>query len=119
MPQDALDQVPGGGPQVPQDGFDATVVTMHDGDQAPDQAVANGQALDQVAVPDQVAVRMPEHIIIGTSKAHENNRADPYEKRQVDGETIYVCTKGSEWARTNERLVLRCEQNWWSYLDCL
>ena len=50
----------------------------------------------------------PEHLTIGTKKAFENNYAFPYEKTQIDSETIYVCTKGSQWARTSEVLVLRC-----------
>ena len=51
---------------------------------------------------------MPEHLTIGTTKAFARNYAYPYEKKQIGPETIYVCTKGSEWARTNEVLVLRC-----------
>ena len=49
---------------------------------------------------------MPEHLTIGTKKAFENNYAFPYEKTQIGSETIYVCTKGSQWARTGEVLVL-------------
>ena len=49
---------------------------------------------------------MPEHLTIGTKKAFERNYAFPYEKTQIGLETIYVCTKGSQWARTNEVLVL-------------
>ena len=52
---------------------------------------------------------MPERLTIGTRKAFENNYAFPYEKKQIGSETIYVCTKGNEWARSNEVLVLRCE----------
>ena len=51
---------------------------------------------------------MPEHLTIGTKKAFENNYPFPYEKTQIGSETIYVCTKGSQWARTSEVLVLRC-----------
>ena len=51
---------------------------------------------------------MPEHLTIGTKKAFEKNYAFPYEKKQIGSETIYVCTKGSQWARTSEVLVLRC-----------
>ena len=49
---------------------------------------------------------MPERLTIGTKKAFEGNYAFPYEKRQIDAETIYVCNKGSEWARANEVLIL-------------
>ena len=67
----------------------------------------------QLAVPDGPQVpgksqQMPEHLTIGTQKAFENNYAFPYQKTQIGSETIYVCTKGSEWARTSEVLVLRC-----------
>ena len=56
---------------------------------------------------------MPERLTIGTQKAFENNYPFPYEKKQIGSETIYVCTKGSEWARGNEVLVLRCEGETW------
>ena len=44
---------------------------------------------------------------IGTKRAFENNYAYKYEKKIIDGETLFVCEKGSEWARPNEVLVLR------------
>ena len=59
----------------------------------------------------------PEHLTIGTQKAFENNYPFPYEKKQIGSETIYVCTKGSEWARGNEVLVLRCEGETWTAFD--
>ena len=55
----------------------------------------------------QLAVPMPEHLTIGTKKAFENNYSFPYAKKQIGSETIYVCCKGSQWARTGEILVLR------------
>ena len=60
---------------------------------------------------------MPERLTIGTKKAFEKNYAFPYEKKQIGSETIYVCTKGSEWARTNEVLVLRCVTGTWTAFD--
>ena len=60
---------------------------------------------------------MPESLTIGTSKAFENNYPFPYEKRQIGSETIYVCSKGSEWARRNEVLVLRCVEGTWIAFD--
>ena len=85
-------QVPGGDQQMPQDG--------------------------QLAVPDgQLAVQMPERLTIGTKKAFEKNYPFPYEMKQIGSETIYVCTKGSEWARRNEVLVLRCETGTWTAFD--
>ena len=60
---------------------------------------------------------MPEHLIIGTQKAFEKNYAFPYEKKQIGSETIYVCNKGSDWARSNEVLVLRCENGTWTAFD--
>ena len=67
----------------------------------------------QLAVPDGPQVpgggqHMPERLTIGTKKAYEKNYPRPYEKKQIGSETIYVCTKGSDWARTHEVLVLRC-----------
>ena len=61
--------------------------------------------------------QMPERLTIGTKKAFEKNYPFPYEKKQIGSETIYVCTKGSEWARTNEVLVLRCETGTWTAFD--
>ena len=72
----------------------------------------------QLAVPDgQLAVQMPEHLTIGTKKAFEKNCPFPYEKKQIGSETIYVCSKGSDWARTNEVLVLRREGETWIAFD--
>ena len=101
-------QVPGGGQQMPQDAFDPF---PHDGG----QQEPGGSPL---AVPDgQLAVQMPERLTIGTKKAFEKNYPFPYEKKQIGSETIYVCTKGSEWARTNEVLVLRCVTGTWTAFD--
>ena len=52
--------------------------------------------------------QMPKHLTIGTRKAFENNNAYLYELTEIDSEPIYVCTKGSQWARAGEFLVLRC-----------
>ena len=56
---------------------------------------------------------MPEHLIIGTKNdlfpyLFAKNDPFPYQKRQIGLETIYVCNKGSQWARPGEVLVLRC-----------
>ena len=60
---------------------------------------------------------MPDRLTIGTKNAFEKNYPFPYEKKQIGSETIYVCTKGSEWARSNEVLVLRCEGETWTAFD--
>ena len=60
---------------------------------------------------------MPEHLTIGTQKAFKRNYAFPYEKKQIASETVYVCTKGSEKARSDEVLVLRCEKETWTAYD--
>ena len=93
-----------------------------DADPQDDGAAANsgsqlavpGDGGDQeMAVPDQPTpvTAAPEHITIGTTKAFRKNYPFPYEKKQINSETIYVCTKGSDWARRNEVLVLLCETN--------
>ena len=61
--------------------------------------------------------QMPERLTIGTKEAFEKNYTFPYEKKQIGLETIYVCNKGSEWARSNEVLVLRCEMGIWTAFD--
>ena len=61
--------------------------------------------------------QMPERLTIGTRKAFEKNYPFPYEKKKIGSETIYVCTKGSQWARSNEVLVLRCDKGSWTAFD--
>ena len=61
--------------------------------------------------------QMPAHLIIGATEAFANNSAYPYHKKQVGEETRYVCTKGSQWARTSEVLVLRCVHETWTAFD--
>ena len=52
---------------------------------------------------------MPEHLTIGTKEEFEENYALTYKKRLIASEIVYVCSKGSAWARTNEVVVMRCE----------
>ena len=59
----------------------------------------------------------PQKLCIGTCKAFEGGYAYAYEKKELGTETIYVCTKGSEWARNEEFLVLRCEGGIWTAYD--
>ena len=84
-------------------------------------AVPDGQQMSQdgqLAVLDgQLALQMPEHLTVGTKKAFQKNYAFPYQKKQIGSETIYVCTKGSEWARRDEVLVLRCDRGTWTAFD--
>ena len=61
--------------------------------------------------------QMPERLTIGTQNAFEKNYPFSCEKKQIGSETIYVCTKGSEWARSDEVLVLRCEGETWTAFD--
>ena len=60
---------------------------------------------------------MPERLIIGTKKAFDNNYPFPHQKKQIGAGIIYVCTKGSQWARTGEVLVMRCENETWAAFD--
>ena len=64
-----------------------------------------------------MAGQLPEHLTIGTLKAFEKNDAFTYEKQQINSEIIYICNKGSKWARTNEVLILRCQQGTWIAFD--
>ena len=98
-------QIGSGAQQVPQG---ALVPFPHDGGQ---QAPAGSQ----LALP--IGPQMPERLTIGTAKAFKNNYAFPYKKIQVEAEIIYVCNKGSEWARANEMLVLRCVDDIWTASD--
>ena len=60
---------------------------------------------------------MPERLTIGTKNAFARNYAFPYVKKQIGTETIYVCAKGSDEARSDEVLVLRCEGGTWTAFD--
>ena len=60
---------------------------------------------------------MPEHLTIGTKEEFEENYALTYKKRLVASEIVDVCNEGSAWARADEFLVLRCEQNIWTAYD--
>ena len=64
-----------------------------------------------------MATEGPAHLTIGTKKAFENNYPFPYQKHQIGLETIYVCNRGSQWARPSEVLVLRCSQGTWTAFD--
>ena len=60
---------------------------------------------------------MPERLTIGTGKAFERNYPFPYERTHIGSETFCVCTKGSQWARANEVLVLRSVTGTWTAFD--
>ena len=60
---------------------------------------------------------LPAHVTIGTEKAFQNNYAFPYKKENIGSDTIYVCNKGSEWARPGEVLFLQCENGTWTAFD--
>ena len=64
-----------------------------------------------------MATQLPEHLTIGTKKAFAKNYPYPYQKTQFGTETVYVCSKGSEWAQTGEVLVLRSNEGTWTAYD--
>ena len=64
-----------------------------------------------------MAGELPETLSIGTRKAFARDNAYPYAKEQIGSEIIYICNKGSEWARPHEVLVLRCENGTWTAYD--
>ena len=49
----------------------------------------------------------PEKITIGTQKAFKRGEEYHYEKMYISDEDLYVCNRGSQWAREGEKLVLR------------
>ena len=63
------------------------------------------------------AMTMPSQLAIGTRKAFANGYAFPYTQRTIGGETIYVCSKGSDFARADEFLVLRYDAGIWTAWD--
>ena len=60
---------------------------------------------------------MPEHLTIGTKTAFQKGYAFPYKKKKIASETVYVCDKGSDNAKKDEVLVLRCEDDIWTAYD--
>ena len=67
-------------------------------------------------MPEHLIIEMPEHLIIEMLE----HAAFLYERKEIGAETIYVCNKGSDWARSNEVLVLRCWHGTWTAFDgCL
>ena len=72
--------------------------------------------------PDGPEVRrggeeMPDRLTIGTDKAFARGHAFSGEKKQIGSETIYICSKGSQWARPSEVLVLRRVDGTWFTFD--
>ena len=61
--------------------------------------------------------KMPEAFSIGTRTAYDKGYAYLYKKQNIDNETVFVCTKGSDYAEGNEVLVLRCESGVWIAYD--
>ena len=59
----------------------------------------------------------PDHLTIRFTKEFEENYALTYKKKLIVSEIVYVCSEGSAWARDDEVLVLRCEQNIWTAYD--
>ena len=64
-----------------------------------------------------MAGELPETLSIGTRTAFARDNAYPYAKEQIGSDIIYICNKGSEWARPHEVLVLRCENGTWTAYD--
>ena len=60
---------------------------------------------------------LPLLFSIGTKKAFLNNYPFPYTKQRIDDETVYVCTKGSDYANEGEVLVLRYDAGFWTAWD--
>ena len=62
-----------------------------------------------------MAADQPAHISIGTRKAFERGYQYEYSRQKPLG--VYVCNKGSEWAREGEMLVLRHANDEWTAWD--
>ena len=62
---------------------------------------------------------MATQFSIGTGKAFKNGYAYHYTKEEIDGEVVYVCSKGSQWCKPGEFLVLRKKGARWIAWDSL
>ena len=61
----------------------------------------------------------PEKFTIGTQKAYDNGYEYHYEKYTIGGEVVYMCEKGSAWARSDEFLALRYHEGTWAAYDSI
>ena len=64
-----------------------------------------------------MAAQLPAKLTIGAHKAFQNGYAFPYQLEHISSQTIYVCNKGSEWARSTEVLILRRDHGSWIAYD--
>jgi hypothetical protein len=60
---------------------------------------------------------MATEFAIGTVKAFKNGYEFHYTKEEINGEVLYVCSKGSQWSRPGEFLVLRKKGAYWIAWD--
>ena len=70
---------------------------------------------NELAVPDDED--MPESFTTGTQKAFKWNTAFSYERVIICGEIMYLCSRGSDWSRPDEYLILRREGKDWIAYD--
>ena len=63
------------------------------------------------------AVTMATEFAIGTLKAFQNGIEFHYTKEEINGEVVYACSKGSQWSRPDEMLILRKKTRFWIAWD--
>ena len=69
------------------------------------------------AAEDRQSEDMPEIFSIGTKKAYEGRYEYKYKKDTIAGKTVYVCKRGSDFSKDDERLVLCQDAEGWTAYD--
>ena len=77
------------------------------GEQQPDES--------QLGLPD--GRQMPERLSIRMVSNFGNEYAFEYQKMQNNEDIMYVCKRGSNWARTDEQMLLTFTEGSWKVYD--
>ena len=60
---------------------------------------------------------MPEIFSIGTKTAYARKYQYDYKRETIDGKTVYVCKRGSDFSKDDEMLVLCQDAEGWTAYD--
>ena len=69
------------------------------------------------AAEDGQSEGMPESFSIGTKNAYAGKYQYNYKRDTIDGKTVYVCERGSDFSINAERLVLCKDAEGWTAYD--
>ena len=69
------------------------------------------------ATEDRQSEDMPEFFSIGTKNAYARKYQYDYKRETIDGKTVYVCKRGSDFSQEYEILVLCQDAEGWTAYD--